>query len=467
MKKLFKDFGRAVTRGDIWTKLSLLIMGMGYWGHRQVIKGILMTLLQAGVILFTWKVSLQYILKLNTLGTVQREVTLDLMTLTKTVNDYDNSLLILLFGVVGIIVLVAFVFLYIGNMGAVLKLQEKMEEGKHINTFPEDLNELINGKFHITLLSLPALGVLLINVIPIIFMVCIAFTNYDNDHQPPTYLFTWVGFENFKSLFTNTATSTFGYVFIRVLIWTLIWSAVATFSTYFGGILLAKLINDKQVHLKKMWRTIFVVTIAIPQFVTLLLVGKMFSDYGIINSICARIGLVGLLQDMGLISKGMRYIPFLSKPGWAHVMIVLINLWVGIPFQMLSATGILMNIPGDQLESAKIDGANELQIFWKITMPYIFFVTGPSLVTSLIGNINNFNVIYLLTTDYITPSLKFANSSSKEVDLLVTWLFTLTTSDSNYKMASVIGIIVFLICALGTALSFRRLLAGKREEEFQ
>ena len=467
MKKFMKEFVIAIKKGDIWTRLSLVIMGAGYMGRGQVAKGILMTLIEIGFFLFTGRVSLQYISKLNTLGTIQREETFDLTTLTKTVNDYDNSLLILLFGVIGLLIIVAFVFLYISNMRWVYGIQMRKENCKHINSLREDLSVLTNEKLHVTLLTFPALGVLLINVIPILFMICIAFTNYDNEHQPPTYLFTWVGFENFKNLLTTNTTTTFGFVFVRVLVWTMIWAVVATFSTYFGGIMLAKLINDKQVRWKKMWRTLFVITIAIPQFVTLLLIGKMFSDYGIVNGICERIGLVGFLQDMGLISKGMRYIPFLSKPGWAHVMIVLINLWVGIPFQMLSATGILMNIPADQLEIAKIDGASELQLFWKITMPYIFFVTGPSLVTALIGNINNFNVIYLLTGDYVTPSLKFANSSSKEVDLLVTWLFTLTNSDSNYKMASVIGIIVFLICALLTLLSFKRMLAGNREEEFQ
>ena len=467
MKKYFTDFGWAIRHGDIYTRLSLIIMGMGYWGHGQLINGIIVTLIEAGFILVTGKLSVEYLTKLGTLGTVQREEVLNLTTLTKTVNDYDNSLLILLFSVVGLLLIGIFVLFYIENIKNVYQLQQLKDNNKHINSFKEDLVELVNSKFHITLLSLPALGVVLINVIPIIFMICVAFTNYDKDHQPPTYLFTWVGLENFVSLFTNSATSTFGYVFVRVLIWTLIWAFIATFSTYYGGIMLAKLINDKQVKLKKMWRTFFVITIAIPQFVTLLLVGKMFSDYGIINSLCEKIGLVTLLQDWGLISKGMRYIPFLSKPGWAHIMIVLINLWVGIPFQMLSATGILLNIPSEQLESGKIYGASERQIFWKITMPYIYFITGPSLVTSLIGNINNFNVIYLLTQDYVTPSLKFANSSSKEVDLLVTWLFTLTNSDSNYKMASVIGIIVFVICALGTILSFRRLLSGNREEEFQ
>lgn len=467
MKKYFSDFARAVVKGDIWTKASLLIMGAGYFGRGQVIKGILMCILELAFVGITIPFALPYILKLNTLGTVQREEKLDLVTLTKTVNDYDNSLLILLGGIIGILLIAAFVLLYIENIKWVYALQRKKENGEHINCFSQDLRELINGKFYITLLTLPSIGVLLINIIPIIFMICIAFTNYDMDHQPPTYLFTWVGLNNFKTLFTSTSTITFGYVFIRVLGWTLIWAFVATATTYFGGIFLAKFINHKATRCKKMWRSLFVITIAIPQFVTLLLVGKLFGDYGIVNSFCRQIGLTAFLQDIGLVGKGLSYIPFLSKPGWAHVMILLINIWVGVPYQMLSATGILMNIPNDQLESAKIDGANEVQIFWKITMPYILFITGPSLITAFISNINNFNVIYLLTSDYVTSNMAFANSNAKEVDLLVTWLFTLTNDNSNYKMASVIGICVFVICAVLTLISFARMIAGNKEEEFQ
>lgn len=467
MRRYFTDFGKVIKNGDAWTRLSLIVMGAGYFGRKQIVKGILMTLIELGFVLFTARVSWQYIRRLNTLGIVQREEIFDPLTLSKTVNDYDNSLLILLLGVIGIILIFAFVVLYIGNMKNVYSLQRLKEQGKHINTFREDLAALVNEKFHITLLTLPALGVILINVIPIIFMVCVAFTNYDKDHQPPTYLFTWVGLENFKQMFTSNTTVTFGFVFVRILVWTLFWSVIATFSTYIGGILLAKLINDRVVKLKKLWRSIFVLTIAIPQFVTLLLVGKMFGDYGIVNSICNNIGLTGWLQSAGLVSDGLSYIPFLSKPGWAHVTIILINLWVGIPYQMLAATGILLNIPEEQLESARIDGANERQIFRKIIMPYMLFVTGPSLITALVSNINNFNVIYLLTSDYVTPSMKFANSSAKEVDLLITWLFTLTNQESNYKMASVIGIIVFAICATLTLISFSRFIAGNREEDYQ
>ena len=150
-------------------------------------------------------------------------------------------------------------------------------------------------------------------------------------------------------------------------------------------------------------------------------------------------------------------------------MIIIINIWIGVPYQMLVATGILMNIPSDQLESARIDGATNRQIFWKIIMPYYLFITGPSLLTSFIGNINNFNVIYLLASSggYVTTDMSLAASNSKEIDLLITWLFTLTNDYSNFKMASVIGIVVFIICATFTLITYTRMISGDKEEEFQ
>lgn len=467
IKNYFAEFGTAVAKGDFWTKSSLLVMGMGRFGRGQIIRGILITLIEIGVILFTALFSGPYLSKLGTLGTVQREEVFDPLTMTKTVNDYDNSLLILLFSVVGLLVLFAFLMVYISNVKKAYELQLAKENGEHINSFVEDVKSLFNGNFHITLLTLPSLGVIVFTIVPLIFMVCVAFTNYDMNHQPPTYLFTWVGLQNFRNLFTNSMTVSFGYAFVRILIWTLIWAVLATFTTYIGGILLAKFINNENTKCKKLWRTLFVITIAIPQFVTLLLINKMFSDNGIINGLANQWGIVDFLKSVGIIAPGVNGIPFLSQPGWAHVMIILINIWVGVPYQMLIATGILMNIPNDQLESAKIDGATEFQIFWKITMPYMLFITGPSLITSIVSNINNFNVIYLLTNGYVTPNATLANSQAKEVDLLVTWLFTLTNDYSNFKMASVIGICVFIVCAAITLIGFTNLIKGDREEEFQ
>ncbi len=123
---------------------------------------------------------------------------------------------------------------------------------------------------------------------------------------------------------------------------------------------------------------------------------------------------------------------------------------------MLIATGVLMNIPSDILEASTIDGASPLQCFIHIKLPYLLSVQGPALVTDFVKNVNNFNVIYLLTQDvYKTKDQAMAASSAKEVDLLVTWLFRLTQEQYNYKMAAVIGIMVFIICAIFTLVCFR------------
>lgn len=464
----FKEFGTAVAKGDIGVKLSLLVMGAGYIARKQIINGLIMIALEVVFAVMCVLYAAPNLAKFGTLGTVQFEQVFDPLTMTSTVNDYDNSFLILLNSIIALFIILAFIFVYIGNIKAVYRLQLSKEAGKHINTFIEDLKALKNEKFHITLMTLPCLGIILMNIIPILVLIAVAFTNYDQQHMPPNALFTWVGWRNFKQLFTNSTTVTFGYSFGKILVWTLEWALFATFTTFIGGILMAQFINSKRTKLPKMWRTLFMVAIAVPQFVTLLLVRNFFGDSGIVNTICSNIGLTSFLKSVGLVSSHLTYIPFLTSPGWTKVMIVLINIWVGVPYQMLIATGVLMNIPVDQLESARIDGANKFQIFWKITMPYILFIMGPSLITDFVKNINNFNVIYLLTQDvYVTSDQLLANSNAKEVDLLVTWLFRLTNEYYNYKIASVIGILVFIICAAFTLLTFTQMIKGNREEDFQ
>ncbi len=464
----FKDFGTAVAKGDMGVKLSLLVMGAGYFARKQIINGLIMIALEIVFIMTCVFYAAPNLAKFGTLGTVQFEQVFDPLTMTSKVNDYDNSFLILLNSIIALFIILIFILVYIGNIKAVYRLQVRKEEGKHINTFREDIRALFNEKFHITLLTLPCLGIILMNIIPILVLVAVAFTNYDQQHMPPSALFTWVGWKNFKQLFTNSTTVTFGYSFGKILIWTLEWALLATLTTFIGGILMAQFINNKKTKLPKLWRTLFMVAIAVPQFVTLLLVRNFFADSGIVNMICSNIGLTDFLKSIGLVNSNLTYIPFLTNPTWAKVMIVLINIWVGVPYQMLIATGVLMNIPVDQLESARIDGANSFQIFWKITMPYVLFITGPSLITDFVKNINNFNVIYLLTQDvYVTSDQLLANSNAKEVDLLVTWLFRLTNEYYNYKIASVIGILVFIICAAFTLITFTQTIKGNREEDFR
>ena len=462
----FKGFAEAVSKGDGAVKASLLIMGAGYWRRKQVVKGILVTLLQIAVLAYMVFIGFPNIQKFGTLGTIQQQMVYNPATMKNEVNDYDNSLLILLFGVISMVSIIVAIVLWMANTIAVYKLQKSAEEGNHVNTFLEDCKSLLNQKFHLTLLALPVLGVIVFNVFPLIVMICVAFTNYDQNHMPPATLFTWVGLENFKSLFTTSITMTFGYTFWKILGWTLVWAVFATFTTYIGGILLSLLINNKMTMFKKMWRTLFVASISIPQFVTLLLMRNFFANTGIANTFCQSVGLTDLLHKIGWISGD--YIPFLTDPTWAKVTIIFINIWVGVPYLMLIATGVLMNIPEELKESAKLDGANKFQIFTNITMPYMLFITGPYLVTQFTANINNFNVIYLLTQDvYTTTDQKMAASQGKEIDLLVTWLYRLTSEQYNYKMAAVIGICVFIVCAVITLFAFNFLIKGDKEDTFK
>ncbi len=462
----FAQFGTAVAKGDLFVKLSLIWWGAGYLRRRQYAKALIMTALEIAIIAFTFGFALDYVPKFGTLGTVQAEQVFNIQTMQTEWNDYDNSFMILLFSLFSFVVWAASLVVWMRNVVNVYNLQLADEAGRHIPSFKEDLLSYLDEKFHITLLTLPVLGIVIFTVIPILLLILVAFTNYDQQHMPPTNLFTWVGLTNFATLLGGNITTTFSYAFVRILGWTIVWSFFATLTTYLGGILMSLLINSKLTRGGKLWRTLLVVTIAVPQFVSLLLMRNFFSNTGIVNTICANIGLTDWLRSIGLISTS--YIPFLSANGWAHVMIILINIWVGIPYQMLIATGVLMNLPSDQIESARIDGANPYQIFRHITMPYMLFVTGPALVTDFVKNFNNFNVIYLLTQDvFVTTNQAMANSQAREVDLLVTWLFNLTQNYYNYKMASVIGIMVFIVCAVFTLFAFNFMISGDKEEGYQ
>ena len=136
------------------------------------------------------------------------------------------------------------------------------------------------------------------------------------------------------------------------------------------------------------------------------------------------------------------------------------------------ATGILMNIPQDLYESAKIDGARGWQQYSKITLPYMMFVMGPYLLTSFVGNLNNFNVIYLLTQNnqLLNTSLGAPGGVSVTyTDLLITWLYkiTLQSTDSPYYLASIIGILVFVVVAILSLIVYNVIPSTRNEEDYK
>ena len=465
----FKEFGVALWKGDIFVKLSTIFMGAGYLGRKKYLHALLMTVLEGLFIWFCLGFAAPYLKDLGTLGTETSKVVFDPELFKTVTTPGDNSFLILLYSVLSLVVMVIFVIIWMVNIRTAYRLQVMKTTTGQVPTLRDDLNEALGAKFHRTLLTLPLTGILMFTIIPLIVMICVAFTNYDQDHMPPGNLFTWVGTVNFGKLFSTDLSLNFSYAFWKILGWTLIWAVVASFTCYFGGILVALLINSKRTRWKGLWRTCFVVAMAVPQFVSLLLVRSFFANAGIVNTICSNIGLTELLKDIGLVAEHLNYIPFLSSPGWARFMIIVINIWVGVPYLLLMASGVLMNIPQDLYEAATIDGANAFQQFKAITMPYMLFVTGPYLINSVVQNINNFNVIYLLTNNvFVTTDQKLATANAGEVDLLVTWLFKLTNNEpKQYNMASVIGILVFVVCSIITLVAFNVVTSGDKEEAMQ
>ena len=250
-------------KGDIKTKLSFLIMGIGQIMRGQIVTGLAFLISEIFFILYMVKFGASYLSKLPTLGTVET-----VKQGRKTVYG-DNSFLILLFGILTIIVILVFIFLWYLNIKDNLHDEELLKKGKELPSNKKVLYSLLDENFDKTLLAAPVTGIFVFTVLPIIFMICVAFTNYDKNHQSPTNLFTWVGLKNFKELF-SFGSHGMGSTFFQVLLWTLVWAFFATFIDYFLGLGVAMLINKNGLRFKKLWRTILVMTIAVPQFVSLL-----------------------------------------------------------------------------------------------------------------------------------------------------------------------------------------------------
>ena len=440
-------------KGDVLTKLSFLIMGASNLFRGQIIKGSLFLVSELVYVYYMITKGVSALAGLKTLGTKTQGMVMDESLGIFVIQKGDNSMLILLAGVVAISVTILFLTVWKANLNAAREAQRLKQQGKKLPSFADDVASYFDNKLYRTLMSLPLIGILLFTILPLFFMILIAFTNFDNAHQPPGNLFTWAGLSNFKTLLLSG--QKIAQTFWPVLGWTLVWAVLATFLNYIGGILLALLINREGTRFKGLWRTIFVISIAIPQFVSLLVIRVMLNNDGAINQ---------LLRDVGIIGA-KDYLPFLSDPTWARASVIVVNLWVGIPYTMLVTTGILQNIPKELYEAAKVDGANPFVIFVKITMPYVFFVTTPYLITQFIGNINNFNVIYFLTGG---GPLSLDYYQAGKTDLLVTWLYKLTTGTmKDYSYASAIGIIVFILSAVFSLIAYRRTSSYKREEDFQ
>ncbi len=461
----FSEFGKRFTDGSIGTKLSHFIFGAGSIYHGQIIKGILFFLIQAGILAvmifcpsinntpYGWKALVNLSLKNVSEGGV-----FDPATGEMTVGS--DCKLMILFGFVTIALIFIYFIVWNLNIASSYKADNDKKVGKKPTTFKEDCKQLLDGKFHVMMLTPTCIAATVFTVLPTIFMIALAFTTYNQEdmHKLGTNLFNWNGIQNFISVFTGEGSLGFEIKnrFLPVLGWTFIWAIFATLSCYFGGIILALLINKKGLKGKKVFRTLFILTIAVPQFISLLAVRNLLGEYGPINS---------LLQSLGWIREPIGFLGLKATDSeiLAKVMVIIVNMWVGIPYTMLMTSGILMNIPTDLYEAARVDGTSTVKMFFKITLPYVIFITTPYLISSFVGNINSFNTIYLLTGGGPT----YTGYQAGGTDLLVTWLYKVTIDKGSYNTGAVIGIFTFLITATITLITYRRSKAYNEEDTFQ
>lgn len=427
--------------------LSVILQGLGQLYNGQWIKGLILIVLEA--------VGLAYLIpRLNhavwgiwTLGeNTQRFVKVNGSTVLQR---GDHSIFLLLDGLIVLLVLFVFLLIYTLNVRDAYLTGKWREEGKQPRSAMNSLRSALDTQFPYLFLAIPALGVLFFTIMPILFTITLAFTNYSApDHIPPAKLVDWVGFGTFSDL---VQLKSWSQTFMGVLGWTVVWAVLATVTTYFGGVLVALLIEQRGIRFKKLWRTIFILPYAIPQIISLLLMRNLFNgQFGPINTYMRAFGLEGL--------------PWLTDPFWAKVTVIVVNMWIGIPVSMVLILGVLTAIPRDLYEAAEVDGASSFQKFRIITMPFILFATTPVLIMQFAGNFNNFNVIYLLTNgNPLRGDYQYAGST----DLLVTWLYKLTLDNNKFNMASAVGIIIFLIIASFSIWNFRRSKSFKEEDMIQ
>ncbi len=467
--RVFKGLGLRFVKGDWRTKISYLIFGFGCFsrGPKQFLKGFLWLAVEVLFILYMVFFGAGQLWKMGSLG--------DTPVRAYDANGKaigDDSLQILFYSVLTIMLIVFMAYMYVKNTHVAYDTYQRVKEGKGVSSVKQQLNYALNDGYHVTVLVLPILGILLITILPLITNILVAFTNYGQpnakeNYLSPSNLFDWKGFEAFETVFGKS----YGETIWSILGWTLIWAVFATFTNFFFGMFLAMMINKKSIKMKVFWRTCFVIVIAMPDFVTLLMMSQFFSYSGQ-SSLTGPFNMI-ISQWFGV--DGFNYNWFgtdtVNDPSAelsAKIMVIVINMWRGMPFTMLATYGILMNIPEDLYESSRIDGAGPVRRFVSITFPYIMFVMGPQLITTFTGNINNFNVIFFLTGG--GPNHQYASGENVgSTNLLITWLYSLTVDGEykKYNLGAVLGLFTFALSAFLALIVFNSSKSIKQEDTFQ
>ncbi len=359
----------------------------------------------------------------------------------------DHSIVLMINGIIAVMILLLFAFVFVWNIRdayVTRKTFEKTGERENSVTY---LKKLWENMFEYIMITPSVILIMFISIMPIVFSLLVGFTNYNASNIPPGKLVSWVGLKNFIDVFRIPIWSN---TFIGVFRWTVIWTVLSTVTVFFGGLFQAVLINNKRVKLKKLWRSIFILPWAIPQMVSLLVFAQLFNTtFGPINA---------MLKEAGLITQN---IPWLIHPTYAKITMLMVNLWLGAPYFMMLMSGVMTSLDRSLYEAAEIDGANERQQFWKITLPLVLYATAPLLIMTFAHNFNNFGAVFFLTGGGpANPNYQFAGHT----DLLISWIYKLTIDFRMYNMATVISFAIFILIGSISAWNFSRTKAFKEED---
>ncbi|REK65663.1 MAG: sugar ABC transporter permease [Cohnella sp.] len=429
MQPEYADDKRPAAHSPRAAMLLSLIPGLGQLYNRRYIKGLLMLFFSICLAIALPVPLANGIAGLITLGSDP---------------EIDDSRTLMVEGLLSLIVIVLLAGFYVFNLRDARRDAINISRGVRIASVRQAFQDSWQHGFPYFIIIPTFIMLVMIVIFPLIFMISLAFTDYSLYNSPPAHLLHWVGFENFKELFTEPL---WAKSLLAVLSWTVVWTLLATTLQIALGLFLAVMVNDSRVRFKKLIRTVFILPWAVPSFMTILVLSAMFNDtFGALN--------VDILSHFGV------SIPWLTDPTWARVAIILVQIWLGFPYVFTLFTGVLQSISREWYEAADVDGGTRWNKFRHITFPHLMYATAPLLIMQYAYNFNNFNIIYLFNKG--GPPVPGQNSGA--TDILISWVYSLTFSEnSNYKMAAVISIIMGIVVAGFALYQFRRTRSFREE----
>lgn len=281
-------------------------------------------------------------------------------------------------------------------------------------------------------LSPALISMAVLSFFPIGYTVYIAFTNFNLNHFNN---YEFVGFENFKYVITGP----FKDIFFSVFLWTLIFAVLSTILCYAVGLILAVLLNNRNMWETNIYRAILIIPWALPGTIAVL------AWSGILNETYG-----GLNMILGMLNISPR--PWMTDPFWARTGIIIANVWLGYPFMMNVCLGGLQAISPEMYEVADLDGATWWQKLTKITIPMIMPSSLPLLISTFAFNFNNFGTAYLIMQGMpARPDTQFAGYT----DILLTSSYKMSMQFNRYDLGAALSVIIFLIVGVISVINMR------------